>query len=98
MNVQVFIAGSVIDELIEATGFGQVAKPAYGIEYKCHWLLERIGILREEATHGNILHDNPEVKQLVALVEFERGISNALRQTLAAEYLEVESLRDRLKS
>lgn len=97
MKVPVFISGKVIDELIRATGFNQIAEPTYDIEYKCKWLLERIGIQRLEATRGSILHDNPETSQLVALVEYERRTSAALRHTIETQRLEADEMRRQLK-
>lgn len=97
MNVPVFVSSSVIDEMICATGFNQVATKSYGIEYKCRWLLERIGIMQREALHGAIIHDNPEIQQLIALVEFERQGTKAYRHTIESQRLELDQMRDELR-
>ncbi len=94
--MRVYIPEDIIDDLIRATGFTQVAEPAYDIKYKCKWLLERIGILRQEATAGNILHDNPDMEKLVAYCMWQKGCTDARQQTINTMMETNERLRDEI--
>lgn len=93
----IYLPETVIDEMIVATGFDQVTGPAYGIEDKCQWLLERIGILREEALAGNILHDNPGLEALVALVEYQRQGLKSYQNTISIQHAELNELREKVR-
>lgn len=76
--------------LVRATGYDLDGSTP---EYQYRWLLERIGMLRDEAKAAAILHDNPKVGDLVALVQSERCWSAGLSSTILALQVELENLR-----
>jgi hypothetical protein len=97
-DFQPYIPESVIDEMIRATGFIQVSTPDTNIKYKCKWLLERIEILKRDADTVNIVHDKPEISQLVAALKHERSYREGLSHTLDVKREEMERLRDELRA
>lgn len=85
-----YLPAERLNDLIEATGFDLGNA---GWEYRFAWLKERIGILREQAARGNILHDNPKESDLIALIQHERRYSQAQRNTIEGLRAEIEKLR-----
>lgn len=88
-----YLPAERLDDLIAATGFDL---ESYPYEHKYRWLLERIGMLRERSDAANIVHDNPEISQLVALIQYERRWSAGLTNTIAGLQAELERLRNRV--
>jgi hypothetical protein len=93
-----YVPITVIDDCIRATGFTQVVDPPhpYPAEARCKWLLERITILKETADYCSILHDNPEVEQLTALVRQQRKWIEVQQHTINTMITENMALRDTL--
>lgn len=85
-----YLPVEALNQLVAATGFNLEGTDW---EYKYTWLLERIGMLKQQADMANIVHDNQTTDKLVALVEHERRWSAGLQNTIAAYQVELEDLR-----
>lgn len=85
-----FLPVACLDQLVEATGFN-LGPDNY--DYKLKWLIERIGMLRESADKAAIVHDNPTVADLTALIQQERRWSAGLDNTIQGMMAELEVLR-----
>ncbi len=94
MKIVQYLPVECLDDLVAATGF---ALGDGNYEYKLTWLLERIGMLKENAESAAILHDNPEKGDLVALIQQERRWSAGLQNTINGLMVDIESLRSKVK-
>lgn len=87
-----FLPVECLDALVAATGF-DLAETSY--DYKFTWLVERIGMLRKDSEAAAIVHDNPQVSDLVAVIQEERAWSAGQQNTINAMTVELEKLRGR---
>ncbi len=91
--MNLYMPADALDALIDATGFGASFEAGGDYDYKYRWLLERIGMMKQDRDAAAIVHDHPEIADLVAVIKTERAWSAGLSQTIQTLQAELERLR-----